>query len=83
MGMSDIKIPYQPVRKRIRCIKCGNEYYETLVRECHHPAVIKAYGKPVNICLYCCKKKPCPKYRRMEYTGVGECEVQCEDQTKK
>jgi hypothetical protein len=58
--------------KKIRCCKCKNEVTETAVRACPHPAVIRTYSEP-NVCLYCCKRKPCKYFRLVPYSGVCEC----------
>lgn len=42
------------MEKRIKCDKCGREFYESCVTQCPHPAVNRRYGK--HICMYHCKK---------------------------
>jgi hypothetical protein len=71
--MGEEKVRFTPTHNRIRCRKCGNEYTQTAVRRCPHTAVKEAFGEDDFICLYCCKRKPCKFYYRVEYTGLAGC----------
>lgn len=74
MGMGDKKIITPPVRRRIRCVNCGNSYTETAVRRCPHPAVKALYGE-VYVCQYCCARKPCEHFERDELSGATICKL--------
>ena len=79
MGMGDQKPQYKPFHKTVKCAKCGHEYADITVRVCNHPAVVKVYGKPITVCMYCCGKKPCPYYARVPYTGLVSCTLEVKD----
>lgn len=67
------KKPWRPPVKLAVCSKCGAPVSETSVRSCRHPAVRAAHGENNKICLYCCKRKPCPFSRKDEYAGLWSC----------
>lgn len=75
MGFGDQKPPFRPFHQRMRCAKCGNEYAYISLHSCRHPAVLQAYGFAPNICVYCCRRKPCPNYKRDPLSGAASCEV--------
>lgn len=72
MGMGEQKPVFSPRHKRVRCVRCGNEFAEVTVRHCAHPAVQRTYGRGAVVCIYCCRRKPCPEYG-VEYGGVVTC----------
>ena len=59
MGMGDESIPYAPKHKTVRCAVSGYAFADCLLRECHHPGVIRHYGDGSgNVCvsIYVCRK---------------------------
>lgn len=75
MGMGDKKKVILPEKKRHRCLKCGNVYVETAVRQCKHPSVMAVYGEAY-ICQYCCSRKPCEHFERDKLSGAASCNVE-------
>lgn len=62
MGMGDDPRPYQPKHRLVRCARCGHQWARQTVTRCRHPAVMEHYGGEVYICMYCCRRKPCPEH---------------------
>lgn len=79
MGEGDRKPSYQPNHKRVRCVRCGNAFVDVAVRRCRHPAVVARFGDPAYVCIYCCRRKPCPEYGT-EYGGLSTCALRKEKQ---
>lgn len=52
------------------CARCGHEYYDTSMRKCNHPAVQAKFGKNAYICIYCCRRKPCPNAVKAPLVGM-------------
>lgn len=75
MGFGDPRPPFRPFHNRVRCARCGNEYPYITVHGCRHPAVLQAYGFAPQICVYCCRRKPCTYYKRDPLCGAALCEV--------
>jgi len=69
MGMGDKKKAFTPYHKKYVCVSCGNEYVDTVMRKCPHPAVVKAGGGKARVCMYCCRRKPCVHYAQNEWGG--------------
>lgn len=59
------------------CDKCHRLYYQSAIRKCPHPAVIKNIGE--NICISCCAScKHCVKI-----VGGVQCELFKPEEPKK
>lgn len=80
MGIGDAKPKFIPRHKKIRCARCGNEYIEVAVRRCNNPVVHKSFGEAY-ICVYCCKRKPCPFLRTEHFSGACSCELYIREET--
>lgn len=80
MGIGEVKQAFVPRHKRVRCARCGNEYDSVAMRQCNHPAVTECFGN-VYICIYCCKRKPCPFYRAERFSGLCSCKLYIKKET--
>lgn len=80
MGIGDVKQVFAPRHKRVRCVRCGNEYATVTARRCNHPAVIESFGEAY-VCIYCCKRKPCPFFGIERFSGLCSCKLYIKKET--
>ena len=83
MGMGDVKLPYEPPRKPIRCDVSGKIFTASMVRKCHEEAVVRRYGTggEANVSVWICRK--CKHAIHYKFHGGLGCELERKLQTSK